>query len=117
VISGLAGLVMLLPLGLAGAAALVILLGVAQALSIAPQSAMVADVSRADMGRLGESAIYGVYRLVERLGNSMGPLIAAFLLQFSGFGTAFAAIGIAVFLCGLAFHAVFHRARLAEAAA
>jgi len=107
VVSGLAGLLMLLPLGLWGATALVFLLGIAQALSIAPQSAMVADVSAADMGRLGESAIYGVYRLIERLGNAMGPVIAAFLLQVSGFHAAFAAIGASVLVCGIAFYALF----------
>src|SRR5205814_175828 len=66
-LSGVSGLVMLLPLGLAAATALVLLLGVAQALSIAPQAAMVADVSADAAERVGESAIYGVYRLVERL--------------------------------------------------
>jgi Na+/melibiose symporter-like transporter len=110
VVSGLAGLLMLMPLGLWGATALVFLLGIAQAMSIAPQSAMVADVSADDMNRLGESAIYGVYRMVERLGNAMGPVIAAFLLQMSGFNAAFAAIGAAVLLCGIAFYATFRKA-------
>ncbi len=110
VVSGFAGLLMLLPLGLWGATALVFLLGIAQAMSIAPQSAMVADVSADDMNRLGESAIYGVYRMVERLGNAMGPVIAAFLLQMSGFNAAFAAIGAAVLLCGIAFYATFRKA-------
>ena len=107
VVSGLAGLLMLMPLGLWGATVLVFLLGIAQAMSIAPQSAMVADVSAADMGRLGESAIYGVYRMIERLGNAMGPVIAAFLLQVSGFHAAFAAIGASVLVCGVAFYAMF----------
>ena len=107
VVSGLAGLLMLLPLGLTGVAVLVLLLGVAQAASIAPQAAMVADVNAGRTGRLGESAIYGVYRLVERMGNAMGPLIAAFLLQVAGFGVAFATIGVAVLACGIAFYGFF----------
>jgi len=107
-LSGISGLVMLLPLGpLAGPTLLVLLLGIAQALSIAPQSAMVADVSAGHAERVGESAIYGVYRLVERLGNAAGPVIAAFLLQTSGFETAFAAIGAIVLACGLVFYAAF----------
>ena len=106
-LSGLAGLLMLLPLGLAGAAALVLLLGVAQALSIAPQAALVAEVNAGRVARLGESAVYGVYRLVERLGNAMGPVIAAFLLQLAGFPFAFAAIGGAVLACAIAFYALF----------
>ncbi|HEX3099135.1 MAG TPA: MFS transporter [Usitatibacter sp.] len=106
-LSGLAGLLMLLPLGLAGAAALVLLLGVAQALSIAPQAALVAEVNAGRAAGLGESAVYGVYRLVERLGNAMGPVIAAFLLQLAGFPFAFAAIGGAVLACAIAFYALF----------
>jgi predicted MFS family arabinose efflux permease len=103
-------------LGLWGATALVFLLGIAQAMSIAPQSAMVAEVSGADMGRLGESAIYGVYRLIERLGNAMGPVIAAFLLQAAGFHAAFAAIGASVLLCGIAFYATFRNGTQTDAA-
>lgn len=114
-LSGLAGLLMLLPLGLAGAAALALLLGVAQALSIAPQSAMVADVCAGSVQKVGESAIYGVYRLVERLGNSAGPVIAALLLQVSGFEATFATIGAVALGCSFAFYAVF-RHTLAPAA-
>lgn len=106
-LSGISGLIMLLPLGLGAATGLVLLLGVAQALSIAPQSAMVADVSADAAERIGESAVYGVYRLVERLGNAAGPLIAAFLLQTSGFEAAFAAIGVTMLICGVAFYGTF----------
>ena len=56
---------------------------------------------------MGESALYGIYRLVERLGNAAGPIIAAFLLQASGFETAFAAIGAIVLACGLVFYAAY----------
>jgi sugar phosphate permease len=108
---------MLRPVGLAGAAALVLLLGIAQAASIAPQAAMVGDIHAGRSGRLGESAIYGVYRLVERLGNAMGPLIAAFLVQAAGFGGAFATIGIAVLVCGVVFYVIFgRRPRMPQAA-
>ena len=117
VLSGFAGLLMLRPVGLAGAAALVLLLGIAQAASIAPQAAMVGDIHAGRSGRLGESAIYGVYRLVERLGNAMGPLIAAFLVQAAGFGGAFATIGIAVLVCGVVFYVIFgRRPRMPQAA-
>ena len=106
-LSGLAGISMLLPLGLAGAAALALLLGVAQAMSIAPQSAMVPEATGPDMQRVGESAIYGVYRLVERLGNAAGPVIAAYLVVASGFQAAFATIGVGVLVSGIAFYAIF----------
>ncbi len=106
-LSGIGGLLMLLPTGLASAVALVVLLGIAQAMSIAPQASMVADVSGVYAKRVGESTIYGVYRLVERLGNAAGPIIAAFLLQSAGFETAFAAIGAAVLACAVIFYFSF----------
>jgi predicted MFS family arabinose efflux permease len=106
-LSGIGGLLMLLPAGLASAVGLVVLLGIAQALSIAPQASMVADVSGVYAKRVGESTIYGVYRLVERLGNAAGPIIAAFLLRSAGFETAFAAIGAAVLACAVIFYFSF----------
>ncbi|QJR16577.1 MFS transporter [Usitatibacter palustris] len=114
-LSGLAGLLMLLPLGMAGAVALTVLLGIAQAFSIAPQSSMVGDVSAAHKHLVSESTIYGVYRLVERLGNAAGPLIAAFLLQVSGFETAFASIGLAVLICSAMFYVSFRGSMRAAA--
>lgn len=108
-LSGLAGLAMALPFGLLSPLLLVFLLGVGQALSISPQAAMVAEVCHDEIRTLGQSAVYGIYRMVERFGNALGPLVAAALLELAGFQTAFVAIGGAVLVCAAGFALVFMR--------
>ncbi len=103
ILSGIAGLAMALPYDLVAAVLVVTLLGIAQAISISPQAAMVPDVTQAEIARVGESTVYGYYRLVERIGNAMGPIAAAALLPFLGFKNTFIVLGFAVLLCGIAF--------------
>ena len=118
-LSGLAGLAMALPLpaslDLLGPFLVVLMLGLGQALSISPQAAMVAELCQNEIRRLGQSAVYGVYRMIERMGNAIGPLIAAALLEIGGFGTAFVTIGIAVLCCAALFAWVFLRSVAAVA--
>lgn len=118
-LSGLAGLAMALPLpasvGLLGPFLVVLMLGLGQALSISPQAAMVAELCQNEIRRLGQSVVYGVYRMIERMGNAIGPLIAAALLEIGGFGTAFVTIGIAVLCCAALFAWVFLRSVVAVA--
>ncbi|WP_051356747.1 MFS transporter [Azorhizobium doebereinerae] len=68
------------------------LLGIGQAMSIAPQSALVADSARHVPG--GHSAgVLGLFRLVERSGNAVGPAAAGFLLGSVGFVTSMMTVG------------------------
>lgn len=78
------------------ALALVLLgLGLGQSLSIAPQSALIADFAR--NAPAGQSAgILGLFRLVERGGSALGPATGAMLLTAWGFGPALACIGLLV---------------------
>ena len=108
-LSGAAGLAMALPFGLLSPLLVVLLLGIGQSLSISPQAAMVAEVCKEEIRTLGQSAVYGVYRMVERFGNAIGPVIAAALLELAGFNTAFIAIGGAVLVCAALFSLVFLR--------
>ena len=73
-----------------------------------------AAVSRGDVGGqlehcteeiriYGHDAVYGVYRLLERLGNALGPLIASLLVIFWGYQGAFVALSAFVLFCGVAF--------------
>lgn len=69
------------------------LLGLGQALSIAPQSSMVAEAARHVPG--GRSAgVLGLFRLIERTGNATGPAAAGFLLAVAGFASASTLIGL-----------------------
>ena len=75
---------------------------------------MVADVCRDEIQTLGQSAVYGVYRMVERIGNAIGPLIAAALLELAGFQTAFVTIGAAILFCAALFSIVFLRPHVTD---
>ncbi len=102
-LSGLAGLAMLIPNDIVAAAVLVSILGVAQALSITPQAAMVPQLARAEIAARGEATVYGYYRLVERIGSAVGPLVAAALLQWVTFRQSFIVLGAIVLACGIGF--------------
>jgi MFS family permease len=56
-----------------------------------------------EIAKLGEGVVYGVYRLLERLGNAAGPLLAAALAMQYDYRAGFVFIGAAVCLCGAAF--------------
>jgi MFS family permease len=102
-ISGLSGLLLLISDSFLVLFGVVFLLGLGQALSIAAQSALVAEHCQEEIRIYGNDAVYGVYRLLERLGNALGPLIASILVVFWGYQGAFIAISALVLFCGIAF--------------
>jgi MFS family permease len=103
IISGLSGLLLLISDSFLVLFGVVFLLGLGQALSIAAQSALVAEHCQEEIRIYGHDAVYGVYRLLERLGNALGPLIASILVIFWGYQGAFIAISAIVLVCGIAF--------------
>jgi MFS family permease len=102
-ISALGGLLMPFAGGVWSLVALVALLGFGQALSIAAQGALVGDFCHREIQQVGEGAVYGTYRLLERTGNALGPLIASILLLFLDFPQTFAVISAGILLAGIAF--------------
>jgi len=103
IISGLSGMLLLVSDSFLVLFGVVFLLGLGQALSIAAQSALVSEHCHEEIRIYGHDAVYGVYRLLERLGNAMGPLIASLLVIFWGYQGAFVAISAMVLVCGIAF--------------
>jgi MFS family permease len=104
IISGISGLLLLINDSFLVLFGVVFLLGLGQALSIAAQSALVAEHCQEEIRIYGHDAVYGVYRLLERLGNALGPLLASLLVVFlGGYKGAFVAISALVLFCGLAF--------------
>jgi len=95
--------------------AAVFLIGLGQSLSIAAQSALVREHCDSEVTAMGEPAVYGVYRLLERLGNALGPMLAAVLLMAFSYRTGFVAIGGAVALCGVVFILATRRSNAAPA--
>ncbi|MFG1345750.1 MFS transporter [Xanthobacter autotrophicus DSM 431] len=97
-------------------------LGYGQAMSIASQSALVADTATA-MGGARAAGVLGLFRLVERSGNAAGPASAGFLLATLGFASATAFLGAVVVAGALIFRLsgrggpAVHSRRAASAAA
>ncbi|MEI6206923.1 MAG: MFS transporter [Desulfuromonadales bacterium] len=109
ILSGITGFFVLLGNNIFVPICIVLLLGLAQAISIAPQTAFVADICNEEITRLGEGTVYGVYRLMERIGNVLGPILAALMLNFFGFKGAFGSIGLLLIVSGIVFAAVFRQ--------
>lgn len=78
-------------------------LGLGQAISIAPLSGLVGEVARDLPAEIGESSVYGIFRLVERTGNALGPLVSGLLLGLYGFETTVMIIGAGMAVCALCF--------------
>ena len=78
------------------------LLGLGQAMSIASQSALVADMA-AQAPRGGGAGVLGLFRLIERSGNAAGPASAGLLMAGVGFAGASGLMGLLVVAGALLF--------------
>lgn len=103
IVSGLGGVLMLSGAGVGWVFLAVLLVGVGQSMSISAQSALISEHCQPEIDRLGEGTVYGIYRLLERIGNAMGPLLAAVLLRWLDYRHSFAVLGAAVAACGMFF--------------
>ncbi|QCG93793.1 MFS transporter [Azospirillum sp. TSA2s] len=106
-VGGAGTLAILQEQGVAGILIGIAALGVAHAFNNATQLALVPEICRADCARMGESSVFAVYRLLERGGSVIGPLLAAALADRFGIQAALVALGVLGMLCGTAFCAVF----------
>jgi len=88
---------------------LVVTLGAGQAISITSQSALVADVCEGEIDTLGSGYVYGIYRLVERIGNTVGPMLAGLLLTLFGFRPAIMIFGFFALCCAGFFYLLLAR--------
>ncbi len=107
--SGLASIAMMVPNEITAATLLAGMLGAAQAISISAQAAMVPELTRAEIAKHGEAVVYGYYRLVERIGSALGPIVAATMLQLFSFRLSFIVLGMIVFACGVLFALLYAR--------
>lgn len=103
-ISALGGLAAISGFGVWTGLILVATLGIGQALSITAQSTLVASVTPEEIAVMGADAVYGVYRLLERLGSALGPMLAGGLLAWLGFKDSFIVLGGLALSAALAFH-------------
>lgn len=97
----------------------IVILGLAQAISITPQLSLVPVACAEECKAMGQVTVIGFFRLFERIGSALGPLFAAFLLRTFDYVTAIVAIGggvgLACILLGLTWH--FSPGRRDQAAA
>lgn len=106
-VGGAGALAILQDPGVPGILAGIAALGVAHALNNATQLALVPEICRAECARMGDSSVFGVYRLLERGGSVAGPLLAAAVADRFGIQAALVTLGALGVLCGTAFCAVF----------
>ena len=83
--------------GASHAFGLVILLGIAQTMSVSSQTAFISETPI--IGVLGAGAGLGLFRLWERLGNISGPILMGFLIAQYGYEQAVVMLGMISVVC------------------
>lgn len=83
---------------------IVILLGVAQSISVPSQAAVISET--AAVKEMGAGAGMGIYRFWERAGNVAGPLLMALLIARLGYEKSVVALGFGTLACSLLYLAI-----------
>lgn len=81
----------------------VIALGVSHALSLTSQLAQVQDVADRLARQIGRTSVFGAYRLLERGGTVIGPVIAAAFATSFGYRGAVIGVGALVLVLSIAY--------------
>lgn len=104
----------------AGTLASITLLGMAHAIGVSPQLSLINDFCKEVMQEVGAGTATGIFRLIERFGNVLGPVIAGLLIAQFGFKGAFLGIGVLTLVCASTLTIMFvrfERTRLRNASA
>ncbi|WP_426107552.1 MFS transporter [Massilia sp. TSP1-1-2] len=83
------------------------LLGLAHAIGVSPQLALINELCKDIVQEVGAGATTGIFRLMERIGNVLGPVIAGILIAQFGFRGAFLGIGALCLVCISCFTLLF----------
>jgi MFS family permease len=103
VIGGLGLLVPAIGPGIAPVMVAMLCLGLAQGLAASPQLAVVPDVCWIECRSLGQTNVLAQVRLLERIGSTAGPLLAAALLPLVGYAGAISVLGAVMLAMALVF--------------
>ncbi len=79
------------------------LLGFAHSIGISSQLTLITEVCEDEIEKIGISTITALFRLLERVGNISGPIIAGALVALLGFSDAILSIGIITIICAVLF--------------
>jgi MFS family permease/HAMP domain-containing protein len=92
----------------AGLLVSVTLLGIAHSIGVSPQMPLINDLCKDVVREVGAGTVTGIFRLVERLGNVLGPIVSGLLISQFGFNGAFLGIGLLCLVCVSCFSAMFY---------
>ena len=90
----------------------IVALGFGHALSLTSQIAIVQEIASYH-GGLGQASVIGAYRLVERAGMVLGPVVAGALAASFGYQGAIVGIGVIVLVCIAAYMLIMKLSRSA----
>jgi predicted MFS family arabinose efflux permease len=82
-------------------------IGVAQAMTISAQLALVSKVGAPEARLYGDAAVLGVFRLVERIGSAAGPFVVGLFVSAWGTATAMVATGVLLLVMTVVYAVVF----------
>ena len=71
----------------------ILTLGIGHALTLTSQNSMIQQVAERYRSSIGVASVIGAYRLVERIGMVIGPIVAAILISIFGYQHAIVAFG------------------------
>ncbi len=94
IMSGLSMLGILLIDNTMGVLFSICLLGCAHGVGVSSQLTVVTEICKEEGKKIGLATIIGIFRLVERIGNIAGPIIAGALIGIHGYPGAIAGIGL-----------------------
>lgn len=97
--------------GIGAAVTAVALLGLAQALGMAPQVTLLFAATQREMAQAGRARLLGLFRVGERFGLFLGPLLAGGLLPWAGYAGTLQALTIFILLAAGGFAALYAASR------
>ena len=85
--------------GTTGAILAVIGLGVGHAIGVAAQMTLINDRCGVIVQEVGQASTVGIFRLVERTGSILGPIVFGTLITFAAYANAFVIMAIVSLIC------------------
>ncbi len=115
-VSGLAMALLWARADIYGVLAAVLVVAVAHSASISPQLALLPEICRDEIARIGETSVLSILRMLERIGSIAGPLLVAGLVAELGFVNGLVLVGVMVAVLSLMLLLVFVRSPRSQGA-
>lgn len=77
----------------------IFLLGLGHAIGVPTQLTLITEINPELSARVGVGTVVGIFRLMERAGNLIGPMLAALLIGLLGYSSSFLFLSILLGLC------------------